>query len=321
MTEYVKGFMTEFTAKIPNAEIFIFGGAVRDLELNSDPHDFDFTTNIHPNIIEKYFSCVDIGQSKDFGITSVQFEGHKFEVTTFRTDSKTSNNRHPDSVNFDATLLDDLSRRDFTFNAMAMGIDGIVIDPFNGRKDLADGVIRFVGDPIDRLTEDALRRFRLFRFASVFGVKFDEKTESAVREFSKNKKLVTSISIERFTAELLKVAEKGGVAMAGYIALLDKFEILNDFIPEISAFKMVFHHYEHHLEGSIVDDNGVVIKNGSVMEHVISALNETPKNATKEAVLSVLFHDIGKPSTAEVKSISPLVAHSFHGHFSVGCRV
>lgn len=321
MTEVVIKFMSEFIAKIPNAEIYIVGGAVRDIELNKTPHDFDFTTNIHPNEIEKHFNCVDIGQSKDFGITSVQFEGNNFEVATFRTDAKTSSDsRHPDSVNFNVTLTDDLARRDFTFNAMAMGIDGIIIDPFNGRKDLADGVIRFVGNPIDRLTEDALRLFRLFRFASTFGFIFDGETESAVEEFAKNKKLVTSISIERFTGELLKVAEKGGIAMGRYISLLDKFNILNDFIPEISAFKTVFHHHEHHPEGAIFDGE-TVIKNGSVMAHVVSALNETPKDATKEAVLGVLFHDIGKPPTAEVKSVSPLIAHSFHGHCSVGCKV
>jgi tRNA nucleotidyltransferase (CCA-adding enzyme) len=174
---------------------FIVGGAVRDLVLGLVPKDFDVATDATPQQIREIFpNSPFVGES--FGVVLVK----GIEVATFRTD-KNHDGRHCD-VEFVTSLEEDLSRRDFTFNAMAMDKEGNITDPFGGQADLNAGLVRFVGNPEDRLAEDYLRALRAVRFASRFEFQLEEKTLAAIQ---KSAHLIQQkVSPERVFAEFVK---------------------------------------------------------------------------------------------------------------------
>ena len=161
-------------------EAYPVGGCVRDLLLDREPGDWDITTNALPEQVLELFDHV-IPTGVKHGTITVILNGEALEVTTFRGETGYSDGRHPDAVRFDATLEEDLSRRDFTINAMALGQDGEIIDLFAGRKDLQDRTIRCVGDPVRRFGEDGLRMFRAVRFGAQMGFRLTEKTIAAIR--------------------------------------------------------------------------------------------------------------------------------------------
>lgn len=328
-------FMKEFMTKIPNAEIYLVGGAVRDIVLNTEPHDFDFCTNVSVDEMEPHFNCVNIGQSKDFGITSIQYEGNSYEVATYRIDSKGhSDARHPDSVDFNATLENDLSRRDFTINSMAMDIDGNIIDLFGGQQDIKDRIIRAVGVAEDRINEDALRILRAIRFAVSFDFDIEDDLKSAI---IKNFKDIEKLSQERITDEFgNKVASKGGKVFYKYFCLVEEFGGMKYLFPEIEVMKNYKQFWLHHPEGSSMhsETDGIVpltIKAmeagthtlhqcGSVYDHMKSVLRCVPEGADEFTILGALWHDIGKPSTAEFKDDSTGTS-SFKRHEYKGVAV
>lgn len=156
------------------------GGCVRDLLLGRIPGDWDVTTNARPEQVIGLFEHV-IATGVKHGTVTVILEEEQIEVTTFRAETGYSDGRHPDQVRFDATLEEDLSRRDFTINAMALGRDGAIIDPFGGQEDLKKGIIRCVGDPIRRFEEDGLRMFRAVRFGAQLGFEMTQDTMEAIR--------------------------------------------------------------------------------------------------------------------------------------------
>ena len=179
-------------------EAFIVGGCVRDSLLGDEPKDYDITTNALPTQVEQLFSDLKVIETGiRHGTVTVIINKEPYEITTYRTDIKYSDHRHPDEVRYALTLGEDLSRRDFTVNAMAYDEENGLIDSFNGVNDLNEGIIRCVGDPDTRFNEDALRILRCIRFASRYGFRIEENTESAL---FRNRELLRYVSVANFIA-------------------------------------------------------------------------------------------------------------------------
>lgn len=184
-------------------EAFIVGGCVRDSLLGDEPKDYDITTNALPTQVEQLFSDLKVVETGiRHGTVTVIINKEPYEITTYRTDVKYSDHRHPDEVRYALTLGEDLSRRDFTVNAMAYDEENGLIDSFNGVNDLNEGIIRCVGDPDTRFNEDALRILRCIRFASRYGFSIEENTESAL---FRNRELLRYVSVERVATEFNEI--------------------------------------------------------------------------------------------------------------------
>ena len=190
-------------------QAYIVGGAVRDILMDKFPHDFDICTDALPddmkNIFRKLgYKTVLVGEK--YGTVQVLFNGEGFEVTTFRTDNGYIDGRHPESVSFSQNLADDLKRRDFTVNALACSVGENqkinIIDFFGGQSDIKNKIIRAVGDPCERFSEDALRMLRAVRFSAQLGFEIEQKTKSAIRNLAEN---ITFVSKERITVEIEKI--------------------------------------------------------------------------------------------------------------------
>ena len=180
-------------------EGFAVGGCIRDLLMGIEPHDYDITTDATPEEIRQFFNdykVIDTGIKH--GTVTVRMNGHNYEVTTYRTESAYSDHRHPDHVFYSKSIKDDLSRRDFTINAMAYNPDKGLIDLFDGRRDLRKGVIRTVGNASERFEEDALRILRAIRFAGRYDFTIDQKTSEAILQKSS---LLAFVSSERILSE------------------------------------------------------------------------------------------------------------------------
>ena len=181
-------------------EGFAVGGCVRDSLLKKTPKDWDITTDARPEDMKKIFKkTFDTGIAH--GTVTVLMDGVGYELTTYRIDGNYSDGRHPDSVSFSKNLSEDLCRRDFTINAMAYSHNKGIVDLFDGRKDLQNGIIRAVGDAKKRFDEDALRMLRAVRFAAQLGFKIDDDTFEAIKETAK---LLSKVSKERIFVELNK---------------------------------------------------------------------------------------------------------------------
>ncbi len=194
----------EFIIKLLEAagfEAYAVGGCVRDSLLGRKPKDWDITTNAFPEQVKEIFHhTIDTGI--EHGTVTVMLNREGFEVTTYRIDGKYEDNRHPSEVLFTRNLADDLLRRDFTINAMAYNPEKGLVDIFNGREDLENRIIRAVGDPVKRFSEDALRIMRAVRFSSVLGFDIEEETGKAMKSLAKN---LSGISAERVREELVKL--------------------------------------------------------------------------------------------------------------------
>lgn len=189
-------------------ELYMVGGAVRDILMNKDPHDYDFAINATPDQmleIAKASNITVIPTGIQYGTVTFRIDDESFEVTTYRKDSNYSDGRRPDQVTFSTNILDDLSRRDFTINAIALNMLSNVneyIDPYNGREDIKNKILRTVGDPVERFTEDGLRVLRAIRFKYKLGFKFDDATYDAIIN---NWNLLEHVSQERITSEFLMI--------------------------------------------------------------------------------------------------------------------
>lgn len=280
------------------AEIYIVGGAVRDLLLKREIKDWDFTTNLTPEEMQKIFPKNSFYNNK-FGTISVVYGDDIFEITTFRTERGYSDARHPDEVKWGKTLEEDLQRRDFTINAMAMEIiDGKekIIDLYGGQEDLKNRLIRTVGNPDERFGEDALRMMRAIRIASQIGFLIEEKTFESIQ---KNAGLIQKIADERIRDELFKILVSP-VPSDG-ITLLKNSGLLKEIIPEL-------------LEGYGTRQKGHHIYD--VWTHNIMALDNCSSNdpVTK---LAALLHDVGKPKSM----IGEGESRTFHNHEIIGSRM
>ncbi len=192
-------FAQEFSRR--GKQVYLVGGAVRNLLLGKTVQDYDFTTDAQPAEVQTYFRKV-LPTGLQHGTVTVLFQGESYEVTTFRVDGAYSDGRRPDAVRFTPNLEEDLKRRDFTINAMALNLaDGTLSDPHNGRADLQSRTLRAIGDPGTRFDEDALRLLRLYRFASQLGFSIDPATEAAVPS---RRPALRAVSRERIREELNK---------------------------------------------------------------------------------------------------------------------
>lgn len=277
---------------------YLVGGSVRDTILNKQPNDYDITSSATPKqIIELFseFKTVEVG--KEFGtIIVIQKEG-AVEVTTFRQDNKYEDGRRPSSVVFTEDLVQDLQRRDFTINAMAYNeIEGL-IDPFNGLKDLKNNLVRTVGDPIQRLSEDYLRILRAVRFATQLDFLIDIATSKACSELSSN---LAVISTERIREELFKILLSDKPSR-GFL-LMREMGILKQVIPELMPAIGFDQRNPHH--------------DRSVFQHTLKVMDNTPKVLNLR--LAALLHDIGKPYTFSVDNKG--IGH-FYGHDKASVKI
>lgn len=198
---FVKAMPVLRTLEDAGFEAYFVGGSVRDVLLHRHVHDVDITTSAYPEEVKELFDkSIDTGIKH--GTVTVLYGGESYEITTFRTESGYQDFRRPDHVTFVQNLDEDLKRRDFTINALAMDMHGDIVDLFNGIEDLKNHIIRAVGNPEKRFHEDALRMMRAVRFMSQLEFKLEEKTEQAIKD---NHELLKKISVERIREEFVKM--------------------------------------------------------------------------------------------------------------------
>lgn len=254
-------------------EAYLVGGSVRDFLLNKHNKDIDITTNAIPEEVKRIFvdfPVIDTGIKH--GTVTILYKNLPIEITTYRIDGEYQDSRHPKEVKFTSSLKEDLSRRDFTINAMAYNNE--LIDYYGGRDDLKNKMLRAVGNPNKRFEEDALRILRGLRFASNLGFSIEEKTILAMRE---NKLLLKNISSERIQNEL------NAILLGDYVkdVMLDYYDIFEVILPEITPCVCFDQHNSHHIY--------------DVYAHIIVAVSSAVKD--KVVRLTLLFHDLGKPES------------------------
>lgn len=218
-------------------EAFVVGGCVRDYILLNSAKDWDITTNALPEEVKEIFGhTVDTGIKH--GTITVILNKKGYEVTTYRIDGKYIDNRHPEEVTFTLEISDDLSRRDFTMNAIAYNKSNGFIDPFNGQNDIKFKIIKGVGNPDKRFKEDALRMMRAVRFSAQLGFKIEENTMKAIKS---NASLIKNISVERIREEFLKLIKSEYIEN---LDLLANTGLINYFLPEINQ---IFTNYKKNI--------------------------------------------------------------------------
>ncbi len=289
-------------------EAYAVGGCVRDFLLNKKPNDWDITTSALPKEIKKLFRrTVDTGI--EHGTVTVLIGKDSFEVTTYRIDGKYSDNRHPDRVEFTRNLEEDLKRRDFTINAFAYSPANGLVDLFNGMDDLNNGIIRAVGDPLERFGEDALRILRAFRFSAQLDFSIDEETKKAAEYLRQDLK---QISAERIRDELTKLITSGHPER-----LNDLYEsgITGVILPEFDKCMGCEQNNPHHLYsvGKHTLESMKYITKGNIGKFgdVILLSGEEPKDVLRLLRFTMLFHDMGK---CECRTVDEKGIHHFHGH-------
>lgn len=258
-----------------NNQAFIVGGCVRDNILNKEPKDYDVTTSALPtetiNLFEKT-----IPTGLQHGTVTVLINKEPYEVTTFRTDGDYKDNRHPDSVAFVRNIEEDLSRRDFTINALAYNQYEGLIDCFNGLKDIENKLIRCVGNPDKRFNEDALRMLRAIRFSCQLDFLIESNTYESIK---RNYKLVENISSERVRDELCKILISKAPSKG--LEMLRETKILEIILPDINKLVNYTPKATNH--------------NKDVYRHTLKVIDNTYENLILR--LSALFHDVGKLNT------------------------
>jgi len=283
-------------------QALLVGGCVRDLLLGREPADYDVTTDATPDqVMELFPESVAVGAQ--FGVILIPREELKVEVATFRSDIGYSDGRHPDRVVFSKTAQEDVQRRDFTINGLLMRHDtGEVLDYVDGQADLRAKVIRAIGEPDRRFTEDKLRMLRAVRFAARFGFEIVPDTFNAVRRHVNE---IGQVSPERLRDELSKMLTEGAARRA--FELLDETGLLQQVLPEIAAMKGVEQPPQYHPEGD-------------VWIHTRLMLEGLPAGVSPTLAWGVLLHDVGKPPS--FKSASETGDRiRFDGHVDVGVRM
>ena len=253
---------------------YAVGGCVRDWLLGKQPHDYDLCTAAAPEQTMQVFAGEKIIETGlKHGTVTVLLQGEPIEITTFRTEGNYSDGRRPDSVAFVSDIVQDLARRDFTVNAMAWSPVHGLCDPFGGQEDLHSGIIRCVGDPYERLSEDALRILRALRFAAVLGFSIEPDTARALHEL---KTQMCHVSSERVTAELLRLLSG---RTAGTV-LMEYADVITEILPELSPMVGFEQHNPHHKY--------------TVWEHSVRAVEGIRPDGVLRLVM--LYHDVGKPA-------------------------
>ncbi|MBU6500304.1 MAG: HD domain-containing protein [Patescibacteria group bacterium] len=292
----------------------LVGGCVRDLLLGREPKDWDITTNAKPEEVQKLFSSF-AGATEDkpatvyendFGTVGIKTESEDprlkvVEVTTYRIEGKYTDKRHPDEIKFAKTVEEDLARRDFTINALALDVVGKkseIIDSFEGQDDLKDKIIRTVGNSEERFSEDALRLMRAVRFAVELDFQIEPSTRKAIEKLSGELEMIAK---ERIRDEFIKILNCPRAAQG--IILLEELNLLRNVIPELR-------------EGINVGQNKHHIY--TVFEHNVRALDYTAKqNYSTEVRLASLLHDVGKPKSKRGEGPDS----TFYQHEYIGAKL
>ncbi len=282
--------------KVSGYEAYLVGGCVRDQLMGKNPHDYDITTNALPEAVKACFADLPVIETGlKHGTVTVISDGQAVEVTTFRTDGKYLDNRRPENVTFVSDLESDLSRRDFTVNALAYSPDKGLIDLFCGINDINNGIIRCVGIPEKRFNEDGLRIMRAIRFASKLDFTIEKHTENAIISC---RSLLDNIAAERIFIEL-----KGLLVGIGAERVLTEYkDVLFQIIPELASMSNHPQNNPHHIY--------------DVWTHTVKAICASEYDEILR--LALLFHDSGKPHchTTDEKGID-----HFHGHPEVSAEI
>ena len=275
---------------------YVVGGCVRDTLMARDPADWDVATSAQPEQVKAVMGAYRVADTGlRHGTVTAIIDGMPIEITTFREEGEYLDLRHPSSVSFTADLQADLARRDFTVNAMAWSEKTGLVDPFDGAADLTRGILRAVGEPRKRFSEDALRILRALRFASVLSFSLEEATSAAVLQC---RRMLSGIAAERIASEFLRLlCGKDAVRV-----LREYRPVFEVFLPEIAPMagldqRSPYHQYD-------------------VWEHTLHALAYA--GADPELRLAVLLHDIGKP---QCRSIDRTGRGHFRGHQETGAAV
>lgn len=277
-------------------EAYVVGGAVRDILIGKKPEDYDVATSAMPDEVMTVFGekhCHPTGLAH--GTVTVVLDGVPVEVTTFRVDGDYMDSRHPEQVSFTRSLEEDIKRRDFTINALALSPDGTVLDYCGGVNDLRSRLLRTVGDPDERFSEDALRILRGLRFSSEHGFKIEEETAQAML---RRKDSLRDLSVERIWKEFSRLI--CGMYCASVMRRF--FDIFTVFLPEIAPMKGFEQHNPHHIY--------------DVWEHTLAAMTYVPQTVVLRT--AVLLHDIGKPQCFELGEDG--IGH-FRGHSKISAAM
>lgn len=298
-------------------EAYIVGGCVRDLLTQNPPKDWDITTNAKPKEILKIFP--DSVYENNFGTVGIKIKEKDktidvIEITTYRIESNYSDKRRPDEVKFTKNLEDDLKRRDFTINAMALRVKSLrqrrtslglekskaescdIVDLFNGKKDLKNKIIKAVGNPNDRFEEDALRMIRAVRFAVALDFEIEPKTFKAIQ---KNAELIKKVANERIKDEFIGILKSDHPDVG--IVLLKNLGLLRYIIPELELGVGISQN-KHHIY--------------TIFQHLILSLKYCPSSDYRVRLAS-LFHDIAKPQTKRGSGEDA----TFYNHDIVGAKI
>lgn len=277
-----------------NYEAFVVGGAVRDYIIGCIPSDFDIATNATPEEIKRIFSnfnVIDTGIKH--GTVSLIINKYCVEITTYRSDGKYLDNRHPNQITFVKTLKEDVSRRDFTMNAIAYNKN--IVDYFGGIDDIENKIIRTVGNSDKRFKEDALRILRAIRFSSTLNFQIEEETSIAIH---KNAKLLSNVSAERIRTEFTKTL----LGVNCFQALNDYIDVIGVFIPEVLHMVGFNQNNKHHIDDLII--------------HTLKVVKMVkPVNYLR---LAAFLHDFGKVTSYSVDSQGE--GH-FYGHEKISAKL
>lgn len=307
---FVKATSVEIieTLKKAGHEAYLAGGCVRDMLFGVDPKDFDIVTSAKPDEIEDLLEHT-IPVGKEFGVILAIKNGHKFEVATFRSDSGYTDGRRPDAIEF-TNAKEDAIRRDFTINAMFYDpTTDEIIDYVGGQKDMKEKLIRFIGDPEERIKEDHLRLLRAVRFKNNFGFQYEPKTYNAIK---KHAHLITKISKERVRDELNKMI-MGANAERGFEELFE-LGLLDHIMPEAVKMKGVGQPKQYHNEGDVWDHSLLALKN---LTDEDADPDPLPEIISLELRWATFLHDVGKPDT--FKSDKERIR--FDGHSEKGAEL
>jgi tRNA nucleotidyltransferase (CCA-adding enzyme) len=284
-------------------EAAVVGGSLRDALLGLEPHDWDVATSALPEQVVALFGNT-TWQNRYGTVTVHGDDGAIAQVTTYRAEGEYRDRRRPDDVRFGVSLVDDLARRDFTINAMAWApLDhdparGRLLDPFGGADDLRAGLLRAVGDPAERLREDALRLVRAVRFAHRFGLRIDPGTEAAI---GRHASLAATVSGERLRDELVRILHPndgaGGPPPSDAFRLMERLGLLEVVLPELAALR------------GIPQSKALP---GDALDHTLRAVDAADPGQ-ENARLAALCHDLGKVHT--------LANGRFIGHETVGAEI
>ena len=266
---------------------FFAGGCVRDMIMGKESEDYDIATSALPEDIMKLFERT-IPVGVQFGVVIVVKDGHNFEVATFRTEGSYSDGRHPDYVAF-STPEDDVKRRDFTINGLLYDpVKNEILDYVGGQEDISKGIIRTIGNPVERFTEDKLRMIRAARFACRFNFPIHEDTRQAIIQLAKN---IHVVSAERIREELEKILTGTNPHIG--IKLLDELCLLQEILPEVSSMKGVRQPENFHPEGD------VFVHTLLCLSKLVPVSEQGMERPSWTLAMGILLHDIGKTITFE----------------------